>query len=84
MESAFEDERDALKGEKAKVTSLEQTLADERRRLAGDVDEKQSIISNLSKQLEVHQKNFDALKTELSQVRMGEILFKQRHPVKVN
>ena len=33
-----------------------------------EIDEKLKIIMDLSKQLEVHQKNFDALKHELSQV----------------
>lgn len=71
LETAFEEERDTCKAEKSKVASLEETLATERRKLREEIDEKQQIIMDLSKQLEVHQKNFDALKSELSQVKLA-------------
>lgn len=51
------------------MASLEESLATERRKLQEEIDEKLQIIMDLSKQLEVHQKNFDALKGELSQVK---------------
>ena len=68
LEVAFDEERDACKAEKIKVASLEESLAVEREKLQDDITEKLQIITDLSKQLEVHQKNFDALKGELSQV----------------
>ena len=68
LEAAFEEERDACKAEKTRVASLEESLANERRKMQEEIDEKLKIITDLSKQLEVHQKNFDALKHELSQV----------------
>ncbi len=71
LETAFEEERDTCKAEKSKVASLEESLATERTKLREEIDEKQQIIMNLSKQLEVHQKNFDALKSELSQVKLA-------------
>ena len=68
LEAAFEEERDACKAEKTRVASLEESLANERRKMQEEIDEKLKIITDLSKQLEVHQKNFEALKHELSQV----------------
>lgn len=50
------------------MASLEESLANERRKMQEEIDEKLKIITDLSKQLEVHQKNFEALKHELSQV----------------
>ena len=69
LETAFEEERDTCKAEKSKVASLEESLSTERKKLQEEIDEKLKIITDLSKQLEVHQKNFDALKSELGQVR---------------
>jgi len=68
LEAAFDEERDACKAEKSKVASLEDSLGTERKKLQEEIDEKLHIITDLSKQLEIHQKNFDALKSELSQV----------------
>lgn len=69
LETAFEEERDTCKAEKSKVASLEESLSTERKKLQEEIDEKLKIITDLSKQLEVHQKNFDALKSELGQVK---------------
>lgn len=73
LEVAFDEERDACKAEKIKVASLEESLAVEREKLQDDITEKLQIITDLSKQLEVHQKNFDALKGELSQAKKRQI-----------
>lgn len=69
LETAFEEERDTCKAEKSKVASLEESVSTERKKLQEEIDEKLKIITDLSKQLEVHQKNFDALKSELGQVK---------------
>ena len=66
---AFDKERDVCNAERVKVASLEESLGMEREKLQEDINEKLQIITDLSKQLEVHQKNFDALKGELSQVK---------------
>ena len=50
------------------MVGLEESLANERKKMQEEIDEKLKIITDLSKQLEVHQKNFEALKHELSQV----------------
>ena len=68
LEAAFEEERDVCKAEKTRVVGLEESLANERKKMQEEIDEKLKIITDLSKQLEVHQKNFEALKHELSQV----------------
>lgn len=73
LEAAFEEERDACKAEKTRVASLEESLANERRKMQEEIDEKLKIITDLSKQLEVHQKNFEALKHELSQAKKRQI-----------
>ncbi|KAJ7371526.1 hypothetical protein OS493_024866 [Desmophyllum pertusum] len=73
LETAFDEEADTCKAEKSKVASLEESLATERRKLQEEIDEKLQIIMDLSKQLEVHQKNFDALKGELSQAKKRQI-----------
>ena len=64
----MEKERDSCSSEKGKVINLEENLELERRTFAEDLDEKQKMIAKLSKQLEVHEKNFEALKSELTQV----------------
>ena len=69
LEAAFDEQRDACKAEKSKVARLEESLGSEKKKLQEEIDEKLQIITDLSKQLEVHQKNFDALKMELSQVK---------------
>ena len=38
------------------------------KQLQSELDDKKSIINQLSKQLEIHQKNFDELKEELNNV----------------
>ena len=68
LESALEKERDSCSSAKGKVISLEENLELERRTFAEDLDEKQKMIAKLSKQLEIHEKNFEALKSELTQV----------------
>ncbi|XP_020628839.1 coiled-coil domain-containing protein 171-like isoform X2 [Orbicella faveolata] len=73
LETAFEEERDTCKAEKSKVASLEESLSTERKKLQEEIDEKLKIITDLSKQLEVHQKNFDALKSELGQAKKRQI-----------
>ncbi|XP_048583728.1 coiled-coil domain-containing protein 171 isoform X2 [Nematostella vectensis] len=69
LESSCEEERDKVKAEKGKVSELEERLSADRKALQAEVEEKQKVITTMSKQLEVHQKNFEALKGELSQAR---------------
>lgn len=52
---------------------LEKEYLAARRQLCGQVEEKKTVIGSLSKELEVHQKNFNELKTELGKV--GIIVF---------
>lgn len=73
LEMAFDKERDVCNAERVKVASLEESLGMEREKLQEDINEKLQIITDLSKQLEVHQKNFDALKGELSQAKKRQI-----------
>lgn len=68
QETAFEEERDKTKALESKLLELEECLQRERRSLSSEIEEKQKVITTMSKQLEVHQKNFEALKSELVQV----------------
>ncbi|KAK3744102.1 hypothetical protein QZH41_016791, partial [Actinostola sp. cb2023] len=73
LESAFEEERDQCKAQETKILELEDNLQRERQFLSTEIGDKQRIIANMSKQLEVHQKNFEALKSELIQARKRQI-----------
>lgn len=51
------------------IVRLEKEYLSTRRQLGGEIEEKKTVIGSLSKELEVHQKNFNELKTELGKVR---------------
>ncbi|XP_020912752.2 coiled-coil domain-containing protein 171 [Exaiptasia diaphana] len=73
LETAFEEERDKNKGQESRMAEMEESFQKERRSLSVEIEDKQKVISNMSKQLEVHQKNFEALKSELIQARKRQI-----------
>lgn len=52
----------------AKLTKLQEKYVVEKKKIKGDLEEKQNIIKELSQKLEVHQQDFDTLKRELTQV----------------
>jgi len=52
---------------------LEKEHSSVRRQLTTEVETKKTTIGNLSKELQVHQKNFIELKEELSKVLLGTI-----------
>lgn len=41
-----------------------------KKQLTNEVDNKKNVIGSLSKELEVHQKNFNELKDELNKVKL--------------
>ena len=48
---------------------LEKDTASIQRQLSEELKEKKNVISKMSKQLDLHQRNFDELKDELNRVR---------------
>ena len=66
---AFEDQRDAHNELKALMAKKDEQSALEIAELSRELNENISNERTLSQQLEIHQKNFDSLKYELSQVR---------------
>lgn len=50
------------------VVRVEKEYVLVRRQLSSEVDSKKTVIGNLSKELEIHQKNFNELKDELNKV----------------
>ncbi|XP_046839327.1 coiled-coil domain-containing protein 171-like isoform X2 [Xenia sp. Carnegie-2017] len=53
----------------AKLTKLQEKYVVEKKKIKGDLEEKQNIIKELSQKLEVHQQDFDTLKRELTQAK---------------
>ncbi len=68
IETALEDQRDAHSELKTLMTRKDEQSSLEINELTREVNEKINNERRLSEQLEIHQKNFDSLKNELSQV----------------
>ncbi|XP_025077162.1 coiled-coil domain-containing protein 171-like isoform X2 [Pomacea canaliculata] len=69
LEQIYDDERKIKKDIMNKHDKLEKEYLSTRRQLGGEIEEKKTVIGSLSKELEVHQKNFNELKTELGKAK---------------
>lgn len=68
LEQSYEEERRNNKDVNVKLEKVEKEYSSVKRQLTSEVENKKNVIGNLSKELEVHQKNFNELKDELSKV----------------
>lgn len=68
LEQSYEEERRNNKDVNIKLDKVEKEYSSVKRQLTSEVENKKNVIGNLSKELEVHQKNFNELKDELSKV----------------
>lgn len=68
LELSYEEERRNNKDVNIKLDKVEKEYSSVKRQLTSEVENKKNVIGNLSKELEVHQKNFNELKDELSKV----------------
>lgn len=69
LEQSYEEERRNNKDVNIKLDKVEKEYSSVKLQLTSEVENKKNVIGNLSKELEVHQKNFNELKDELSKVR---------------
>ncbi|XP_052797056.1 coiled-coil domain-containing protein 171-like isoform X2 [Mya arenaria] len=79
LETQYEDERKTNKQLSEKLSRLEKEHSSVRRQLTAEVETKKTTIGNLSKELEVHQKNFIELKEELSKARKRQIYLEETY-----
>ncbi|KAL8625440.1 hypothetical protein ACOMHN_018585 [Nucella lapillus] len=69
LEQMYDDERKMKKDLVGKLDRTEKEYLSTRRQLSGEVEEKKTVIGSLSKELEMHQRNFNELKTELGKAK---------------
>ncbi|KAL4227318.1 hypothetical protein ACF0H5_012763 [Mactra antiquata] len=79
LETSYEDERKCNKQLSEKHAKLEKEYTAVRKQLTNEVENKKSTIGSLSKELEVHQKNFLELKDELSKARKRQIYLEETY-----
>lgn len=68
LEQSYEEERKNNKDVNIKLDKVEKEYSFVKRQLTLEVENKKNVIGNLSKELEVYQKNFNELKDELFKV----------------
>ncbi|CAL1539669.1 unnamed protein product [Lymnaea stagnalis] len=69
LERVYEEERKLKKEAAQKLDKMDKEYTSMRRQLLLEVEDKKSVIVNLSRELETHQKNFNELKSELTKVK---------------
>ncbi|XP_070542624.1 coiled-coil domain-containing protein 171-like isoform X2 [Ptychodera flava] len=79
VEKAFEDERNNSKNLKQKLEQVTKEYAIVKKQLTGDLEDKKDIINNMSKQLELHQKNFNELKEELNKAKKRQVYLEETY-----
>ncbi|XP_060582945.1 coiled-coil domain-containing protein 171-like, partial [Ruditapes philippinarum] len=79
LETSYEDERKTNKQLSDKLGRLEKEHSSVKKQLTNEVENKKSTIGTLSKELEVHQKNFLELKEELSKARKRQIYLEETY-----
>ncbi|XP_077989026.1 coiled-coil domain-containing protein 171-like isoform X2 [Glandiceps talaboti] len=79
LESAFEDERNNSRSRKEQLEKMTREYLTVKKQLSGDLEDKKAVISNLSKQLELHQKNFNELKEELNKAKKRQVYLEETY-----
>lgn len=79
LEQSYEEERRNNKDVNIKLDKVEKEYSSVKRQLTSEVENKKNVIGNLSKELEVHQKNFNELKDELSKAKKRQIYLEETY-----
>uniref|UniRef100_K1QJZ5 Uncharacterized protein C9orf93 n=1 Tax=Magallana gigas TaxID=29159 RepID=K1QJZ5_MAGGI len=79
LEQSYEEERRNNKDVNVKLEKVEKEYSSVKRQLTSEVENKKNVIGNLSKELEVHQKNFNELKDELSKAKKRQIYLEETY-----
>ncbi|XP_071794777.1 coiled-coil domain-containing protein 171-like isoform X1 [Asterias amurensis] len=79
LESGLEEETKSASNYKQQVNSLSRENDLIKQQLSAEIDSKRTIISNLSTQLEIHQKNFDELKEELAKAKKRQLYMEETY-----
>ncbi|XP_002730890.2 coiled-coil domain-containing protein 171-like [Saccoglossus kowalevskii] len=79
LESLYEEERKNAKNLKAQLDKVSKEYETVKKQLTHEIDDKSSMISNLSKQLELHQKNFNELKDELNKAKKRQVYLEETY-----
>ncbi|KAH9500851.1 hypothetical protein Btru_073160 [Bulinus truncatus] len=79
LEQVYEEERKLKKELAQKLDKAEKELVSVRKQLTSEIEEKKTTISNLSKDLETHQKNFNELKSELGKTKKRQTFLEETY-----
>ncbi|XP_060080102.1 coiled-coil domain-containing protein 171-like [Ylistrum balloti] len=79
LEHSYEEERKNGKDLSNKLDKMEREYSSVKKQLTAQVEDKKSVIGNLSKELEHHQKNFSELKDELTKAKKRQIYLEETY-----
>ncbi|XP_038072561.1 coiled-coil domain-containing protein 171-like isoform X2 [Patiria miniata] len=79
LEVVLNDERSAASSMKQQAESFSRENELLKQQLNAETSSKKTIITNMSAQLEIHQKNFDELKQELSRAKKRQVYLEQTY-----
>ncbi|XP_063432765.1 coiled-coil domain-containing protein 171-like isoform X2 [Mytilus trossulus] len=79
LEHSYDEERKNGKELGIKLERTEKEYKSVKKQLTNEVDNKKNVIGSLSKELEVHQKNFNELKDELNKAKKRQIYLEETY-----
>ncbi|CAH1255618.1 CCDC171 [Branchiostoma lanceolatum] len=79
VEAAFEEERTACNKYKEQLERSDKQYTSVQQQLSSELEEKKTAISGMSKQLGLHQANFDELKEELARARKRQVYLEETY-----
>ncbi|XP_078621913.1 coiled-coil domain-containing protein 171-like isoform X2 [Branchiostoma floridae x Branchiostoma japonicum] len=79
VEAAFEEERTACNKYKEQLERSDQQYTAVQQQLSSELEEKKTALSGMSKQLGLHQTNFDELKEELARARKRQVYLEETY-----
>ncbi|CAC5379399.1 unnamed protein product [Mytilus coruscus] len=79
LEHSYDEERKNGKDLGVKLERTEKEYKSVKKQLTNEVDNKKNVIGSLSKELEVHQKNFNELKDELNKAKKRQIYLEETY-----
>ncbi|KAL5005297.1 hypothetical protein ScPMuIL_018753 [Solemya velum] len=79
LEETYESERRNGKQLAEKLERVEKEYKLVQRQLSSEVESKKNVIGNLSKEVEIHQKNFNELKDELNKAKKRQIYLEETY-----
>ncbi|XP_041371577.1 coiled-coil domain-containing protein 171-like isoform X2 [Gigantopelta aegis] len=79
LEQLYDDEKRMRKEVGFKLEKIEKEYMIVRQQLSNEVENKKNIIHNMSKELEIHQKNFNDLKDELGKAKKRQLFLENTY-----